>query len=60
VSPDVDLVGPLPADIKNFTIFTAAIPASAKQVAAGNDLIKFLTSQRAIFVFKSKGLEVVD
>jgi molybdate transport system substrate-binding protein len=57
VSPDVDLIGPLPADIQNFTIFTAAIPASAKQVPAAKALANFLTSPRAILVFKSKGLQ---
>jgi len=57
VSPDVDLVGPLPADIQNFTIFTAAIPASAKQAPAAKALASFLASQRAILVFKSKGLQ---
>ena len=56
-SPDVDLVGPLPTGIQNFTIYTAAIPASAKQAAAAKVLIEFLTSPRAVSVFKSKGLE---
>src|SRR5205823_11964045 len=56
-SPDVDLVGPLPADIQNFTIYTAGIPASAKQATAAKALIEFLTSPRAVSVFKSKGLE---
>lgn len=56
-SNDVDLVGPLPADIQNFTVFTAAIPVSAKDVVAAKTLIKFLTSPRAVTVFKSKGLE---
>jgi molybdate transport system substrate-binding protein len=57
VSREVDLVGPLPSDIQNFTIFTAAIPTNTKQVAAVKALITFLTSPRAVSVFKSKGLE---
>ena len=57
-SPVVELVGPLPGDIQNFTIFTAAIPASAKNAAVAKTLIEFLTSAKAITVFKSKGLEV--
>jgi len=56
-SPDVDLVGPLPADIQNFTTFSAAIPTSAKQAAAAKALIEFLTSPQAVSVFKSKGLD---
>jgi len=57
ISRDVDLVGPLPAEIQNFTIFTAAVPVNAKQVAAARALTTFLTSPRSVFVFKSKGLE---
>ncbi len=56
-SPDVDLVGPLPADIQNFTTFTAAIPTSTKHAAAAKALIEFLTSPHSISVFKSKGYE---
>ena len=54
-SPDVDFLGPLPAEIQNFTIFTAAIPAHAKQAEAANALVQFLRSPRAITVLKSKG-----
>ena len=53
-SPDVDFVGPLPADIQNFTIYTVVIPASAKDAVAGMALIDFLTSPRAVSVFKLK------
>lgn len=56
-SPQVDLVGSLPTDIQTFTIYTAAIPANAKQAAAAKALIEFLTSARAVSVFKSKGLQ---
>jgi molybdate transport system substrate-binding protein len=56
-SPDVESVGPVPTDIQNFTTFTAAIPASAKQAAAAKALVDFLTSPRAVSVIKSKGLE---
>ncbi len=54
-SPEVDLVGPLPADIQNFTIFTAAIPTTASQPTAAQALIAFLTSAQAIAAFKAKG-----
>ena len=56
-SPDVDAVGPLPVDIQNFTTFTAAIPAQAKQAGAANDLVEFLRTPRAVTVFKSKGID---
>lgn len=55
--PDVVSVGPIPNEIQNFTTLTAAIPANAKQAAAAKVLIEFLTSPRAVSVFKSKGLE---
>ena len=56
-STDVDAVGPLPVEIQNFTIFTAAIPAQAKQSAAATDLIGFLRSPGAVAVFRSKGID---
>ena len=56
-SPDVDAVGPLPVDIQNFTTFTAAIPAQAKQAAAANDLIEFLRTPSAVAVLRSKGID---
>jgi len=56
-SADVDAVGPLPPNIQNFTTFTAAIPAQAKQAAAATDLIDFLRSPSAAAVFRSKGME---
>ncbi len=59
-SPDVDLVGPLPADIQNFTTFRAALPTSARQPAAANALIAFLASPQAVSVFRSKGFDAAE
>jgi molybdate transport system substrate-binding protein len=56
-APDVELVGPLPADIQNFVVYTAAIPASAKESTAAKALIEFLNSPKAKAVMKTKGLE---
>ncbi len=56
-SPEVDLVGPLPADIQNFNVFTAAIPVNAKEPAGAKTLIDFLVSPRAALVLRSKGVE---
>jgi molybdate transport system substrate-binding protein len=56
-SPDVDALGPLPVDIQNFTTFTAAIPAQAKQAAAANDLIEFLRTPSAVALLRSKGVD---
>lgn len=56
-SPGVDLVGPLPAEIQDFIIFTAAVPINAKQPATAKALLNFLVSPRAAPLFKAKGIE---
>ena len=56
-SPDVDFLGPLPAEIQNFTTFTAAVPANAKQAEAANALVRFLKSPQSVAVLKSKGFD---
>jgi molybdate transport system substrate-binding protein len=55
--PGVDFVGPLPAEIRNYTVFTAAIPANSKEQGAAKALIEFLASPRSIAILKSKGLD---
>jgi molybdate transport system substrate-binding protein len=55
--PGVDFVGPLPAEIQNYTIYTAATPANAKEPGAAKALIEFLGSVQGLSILKSKGLE---
>jgi molybdate transport system substrate-binding protein len=55
----IDIVGPLPPDLQSVTLFTAAIPTSASNAAAGRDLITFLTTTDAKQVIKAKGLDPV-
>jgi molybdate transport system substrate-binding protein len=52
-----ELVGPLPADIGLTTVFTAGVGSGAKDAAAAQALLKFLTAPAAAPVFKAKGLE---
>ena len=52
-----DLVGPLPADIQNYTDFAGAAGTGAKQSDAARSLIKFLATPDAARVMKAKGLE---
>ena len=52
-----DLVGPLPADIQNYTNFSGAAGAAAKQADAAKAFVKFLASPEAAKVMKAKGLE---
>ena len=54
---DAVLVGPLPADIQERTIFPAGISAASKDPAAAKALLKHLTSPEAARVIKSKGLD---
>jgi molybdate transport system substrate-binding protein len=55
--PSVELIGPLPATIQNYTLFAAGIVASSKQVDAGKALIGFLSSPTAAAVMTAKGFE---
>jgi molybdate transport system substrate-binding protein len=54
--PGVTLVGPLPADIQNFTIYAAGVGTSAKDGAAARALVKFLSGAHALPIIKAKGM----
>lgn len=53
----VDYVGALPADIQKMTVFSSGMAAKAKEPAAGNALVKFITSPEAGAAFKKRGME---
>ena len=53
----ITLVGPLPAEIQNYTVYAAGVGAHAKESDAAKALIKTLTSPAAAEVLKSKGME---
>lgn len=53
----VTLVGPLPAEIQNYTVYAAGIGAQAKERDAANALLKALSGAPATDVLKSKGME---
>jgi len=55
--PGIDLVGPLPADIQQITVFSAGLHAAAKQPDAARALVKFLTAPAAAPVIRKKGME---
>ena len=54
---EVTLVGPLPAEIQNYTVYAAGLGANAKDSDAARALIKALTGAGAADVLKSKGME---
>ena len=55
--PGIDIVGPLPPDIQNMTVFSAGLSTAAKNADGAKALIKFLATPAAKAVIKSKGLE---
>jgi molybdate transport system substrate-binding protein len=53
----VALVGPLPAEIQNYTTYAAGLSASARDNEAAKALVKLLSGQAAAAVIKEKGME---
>src|SRR5712691_11238341 len=53
----VTLVGPLPAEIQNYTVYAAGLGANAKASDAAKALIKTLAGPAAGEVLKSKGMQ---
>ena len=53
----IDLVGPLPGDLQNTIVFSAAIMTGAKDAAAAKALVDFLRTPESAKVIKAKGLE---
>ena len=56
----VDLVGPLPGDLNNITVYAAGPGAGTTQKDAALSLIKFLHTPEAKAVFKARGLKPVE
>jgi molybdate transport system substrate-binding protein len=53
----VTLVGPLPAEIQNYTVYVVGLSSAAKDAEAAKAFIKVLTGPSAAGVLKSKGME---
>lgn len=53
----VEIVGPLPGDLGNTTVFAAGAGASSPNSEAGKALVKFLTSPEAQAVFTAHGFD---
>jgi molybdate transport system substrate-binding protein len=52
----IDLVGPLPADVQQITVFSAGLHVGAKAPNAARALVKFLTAPAAGPVIRKKGM----
>jgi molybdate transport system substrate-binding protein len=55
--PGIDIVGPLPPDIQNMTVFSAGLSTAANNADGARALIEFLTTPSAKAAIRSKGLE---
>ena len=53
----ITLIGPLPADIQNYTVYAAGLGANGKESEAAKALLKTLSGPAAADVLKSKGME---
>ena len=51
----VRLVGPLPPEIQNFTVYAAGVGATAKDGNTARALVKFLAGPSALPIIKAKG-----
>lgn len=56
-TPGVELVGPLPAELQSWVVFTAGISARSTAPNAARALITFLKGPAALPVIRSQGME---
>jgi len=57
--PGIEFVGPLPAELQNYTVFAPGVVASSQHSEIANDLIKFIAARATSPLLKEKGLEPV-
>jgi molybdate transport system substrate-binding protein len=55
--PGATLVGPLPAEIQNYTVYAGAVSARARDAAAAQAFLAMLAGPQAAAVLKDKGME---
>jgi molybdate transport system substrate-binding protein len=56
--PDAVLVGPLPAEIQNYTVYAGALAAQTKEAAAARELLAALRGPGATQILRAKGMEM--
>jgi len=57
VGESIDVVGPLPQEIQNITVFSGGVHAQASQPGLARALLEFLSAPTAAAVIRSKGME---
>lgn len=55
--PGATLVGPIPAEIQNYTVYAGALSAAPRDLAAAQALLALLSSDEAAAVLKDKGMQ---
>jgi molybdate transport system substrate-binding protein len=55
--PQAQLVGPLPVELQNYTVFVAGVPTNGPQSEGAAALLKFLRSPEVIAVIRTKGMK---
>src|SRR5262245_36357707 len=53
----IEVVGPLPADVQNVAVFSAAVVIGSKDITASKQLIAFLSSASATAAIRKSGME---
>jgi molybdate transport system substrate-binding protein len=56
-NPAVEVIGMLPAELQQITIYSAGVTTSAREAEAAKALIKALTAPSAAVIYKAKGLD---
>ena len=54
------LVGPIPADIQNYTVYAGSVSASSKEIEPAKAFLKTLSGPQAAEVLKAKGMQPAD
>ena len=55
----VELVGPVPLELQNYIVFTAAVGSAAKEADAARAFLALLVAPTAVPVLKANGFEPV-
>ena len=55
-NPGVEVIGMLPPELQQITVYSAGIATTAKEPDAGRALIGFLSVPEAIAIYKTRGL----
>ena len=56
-NPEVEVIGMLPAELQQITIYSAGVTTSASEVAAAKALITALTAPSAAPIYRAKELD---